>query len=120
MNLGIIEECLCILPHKIPHKIWIMTKYNEKHSWRMMGQSQECELHHEVLRFFADPKYHLSYERNPDRSLNRTRNFICAPIFVPSLVSPHIHRKDGCNYKLVFLICDNIYGQEYYAAALDW
>nr|GEV90293.1 hypothetical protein [Tanacetum cinerariifolium] len=77
MILGIIEECLCILPHElIPGKIWIMKKYNEKQSWGMLGQSQECELHHEVSRFFTDPKNCLSYGRCPDRFFYQTQDMI--------------------------------------------
>lgn len=91
MSLGIIEECLCIYHNAlIAHKIWMMKKYNVKESWGIVEGSHECELNREILRFFRQLKNGIPFERSKDCNILffRTREFISAPIFVQSLVSP--------------------------------
>ncbi|KAK9078977.1 hypothetical protein SSX86_000646 [Deinandra increscens subsp. villosa] len=89
MCLGIMEDCLCIFHHwSLPHSVWVMKDYN-KQSWEIIEHA--CEIKHDIvhcIKLLADyipNKSPLCYET----LYCHTWEFLRAPLFVESLVSPH-------------------------------
>nr|XP_043634667.1 F-box/kelch-repeat protein At3g06240-like isoform X1 [Erigeron canadensis] len=94
-TLGVLEECLCIyeldavLP-PTPTKIWVLRSYKSgKQSW------VELPLNHVMNHGVA---YHMnkddySYDDTPHLSISG--EYLGAPIFVPSLISPHNVKMDS-------------------------
>ncbi|GJZ25453.1 putative F-box domain-containing protein [Tanacetum coccineum] len=100
-RLGIIDGCLCICHPTIyfgDRPIWVMKTYNVKSSWTLLPPYDDVP--HKVndaihtlkcpeddyvphTSFFTDDKIELRYKGTD----------LCAPIFVHSLVSPHVYRR---------------------------
>ncbi|XP_024986212.1 F-box/kelch-repeat protein At3g06240-like [Cynara cardunculus var. scolymus] len=94
LRLGTIDECLCIfLRSLLPHNIWIMKKYNVKQSWEMVDH--DCEIKNEAAHCMKELKHYIPHKRPLCHKtwFCKTRDFIGAPIFVQSLVSPHVNRR---------------------------
>lgn len=94
MRLGTMDECLCILRRGLlPYNIWMMKKYNEKQSWEMVDH--DCKIKNEAAHCMKELKHYIPHKRSLCHKtwLCKTRDFIGAPIFVQSLVSPHVLRK---------------------------
>ncbi|GKE32134.1 putative F-box domain-containing protein [Tanacetum coccineum] len=95
-RLGIMNGCLSIYNYGFGHDddIWIMNNYNVKHSWEMYlhYHNRECQVIHSL------------YESNiPSEGAQKifgqviwdlmTHKYVCASVFVESLVSPHVQGK---------------------------
>nr|XP_043626293.1 F-box/kelch-repeat protein At3g23880-like isoform X2 [Erigeron canadensis] len=106
-RLGIIEECLLFSYYKHDHPKWVMKNYNDKQSWELLSpllqwdediiqdvKVLELESYNKAKSFFH---YNLSF--------SQTFNYISAPVFVQSLVSPHFHfnKKQKRKRKRIFM-----------------
>ncbi|GJV80189.1 putative F-box domain-containing protein [Tanacetum coccineum] len=95
-RLGIMNGCLSIYNYGFGHddNIWMMNNYNVKHSWEMYlhYHNRECQVIHSL------------YESNiPSEGAQKifgqviwdlmTHKYVCASVFVESLVSPHVQGK---------------------------
>lgn len=90
MRLGTMEDCLCIYRRAmLPRNIWIMKEYNVKQSWGMV--EHDCEIKQVAAHCMKELKHYIPHKRSLCHKvwLCRTLDFIGAPIFVQSLVSPH-------------------------------
>ncbi|KAI3791197.1 hypothetical protein L2E82_04867 [Cichorium intybus] len=90
MRLGIMAECLCVFHYdKVTDKLWMMKNYNVKESWEMVGK--DCEIKF-VVHCLKELKHYISYKRSLCRHIwfFRTQEFIAAPIYLQTLVSPHL------------------------------
>ncbi|KAM0024957.1 putative F-box domain, kelch-type beta propeller, F-box associated interaction [Helianthus debilis subsp. tardiflorus] len=99
--LGIVKECLCIFirddhgssyygyPY---HDAWLMKKYNVKESWEMLPHWRDQETKRDIvhiLRWVLTKKDDESWFFLA--SEHHYREYMDAPIFVPSLVSPYLN-----------------------------
>nr|GEX15504.1 hypothetical protein [Tanacetum cinerariifolium] len=94
-RLGIIDGCLCIFYPTIyfgDRPIWVMKTYKVKSSWTLLPpyaiHTLKCPKDDYVphTSFFTDDdddKIELRYKESD----------LCAPMFVHSLVSPHVYRR---------------------------
>ncbi|GKE18156.1 F-box/kelch-repeat protein-like protein [Tanacetum coccineum] len=93
-RLGIFNKCLCLFRNEPPYQRWVMKNYNDKDSWEPLpyecemnkndvSHTLKCYTRHSVC-CFCDVK---------GSGLPKTRDYTGAPIFVKSIVSPHIDRK---------------------------
>ncbi|KAJ9555868.1 hypothetical protein OSB04_010482 [Centaurea solstitialis] len=93
-RLGTIDGCLCLFSRSLlPHKIWMMKEYNVKESWEMVDGN--CEIKNEVVHCMKELKHYIPHKRTlcDKTRFCKSREFIGAPIFVESLVSPHALRR---------------------------
>ncbi|KAL7595151.1 hypothetical protein Lser_V15G29452 [Lactuca serriola] len=91
MRLGVLDECLCVFHYdKVIDKIWMMTSYNVKQSWGIVGKDCERRV---VLHSLKTLKHYIRYKKSwyRDIFLFRNRDFIGAPIYVETLVSPYVN-----------------------------
>ncbi|KAI3706267.1 hypothetical protein L6452_23884 [Arctium lappa] len=92
MRLGTTDECLCIFRRALlPRNIWIMKKYNVKQSWGMVDHY--IEIKNEAAHCMKELMHYIPHKRSLCHKtwFCKTWEFIGAPIFVQSLVSPHVH-----------------------------
>ncbi|GJZ73221.1 F-box protein CPR1-like protein [Tanacetum coccineum] len=97
--LGNMDECLCLFHRKLmSHKkhIWKMKKYNVKESWEMVGSSHHIELHFFLMDNSFTFEKSLRHVGKRKISRNLPPEYVIAPIFVRSLVCPHVHSSDQC------------------------
>ncbi|CAH1452891.1 unnamed protein product [Lactuca virosa] len=90
MNLGIMEDCLCVFPcDGFNDNLWMLKKYNGKLSWGMF--KKECEMNL-ALQCLKEQKHYIPNNRTLCRDMlfYKTREYICAPIYMESLVSPNV------------------------------
>ncbi|KAI3791198.1 hypothetical protein L2E82_04869 [Cichorium intybus] len=93
MRLGIMEECLCVFNYEeLTDNLWMMKNYNVRQSWGMVGK--DCEKK-SFVHCLKELKHYIPHKRSfcHDMWFSSTREFIGAPIFVKSLVSPHVNGK---------------------------
>ncbi|KAM0013684.1 putative F-box domain, galactose oxidase/kelch, beta-propeller, F-box associated interaction [Helianthus debilis subsp. tardiflorus] len=89
-RLGVIKNCLCIFGYYSVDNVWLMKKYNVKESWELLPRERDREMKNHIVHllrprlpkdddasWFCHPIKHLYWE------------YMDAPIFVQSLVSPH-------------------------------
>ncbi|GJV87590.1 hypothetical protein Tco_1531528 [Tanacetum coccineum] len=97
-KLGILKGCLCIFRIRIPpHKRWVMRNNNDKEYWCLCDDDCEMDkfdITHTLnsTSYFPHNNWWLS-ESDGGICLDSTRKYIGAPIFVKSLVSPHLNKK---------------------------
>ncbi|GJU00829.1 probable DNA helicase MCM8 isoform X2 [Tanacetum coccineum] len=95
-KLGILKGCLCIFRIRIPpHKRWVMRNNNDKEYWCLCDDDCEMDkfdITHTLnsTSYFPHNNWWLS---DGGICLDSTRKYIGAPIFVKSLVSPHLNKK---------------------------
>ncbi|GKA66783.1 ribonuclease H-like domain-containing protein [Tanacetum coccineum] len=99
-NLGVIDECLCIW-YLFAYPIWVMKSYNLKESWTLVPSYHDISpdqrvndaIHHlEQLKDDCVP--HMGFFTSHDMIRLRCKNVdICSPIYVQTLVSPHVSRR---------------------------
>ncbi|GKD49360.1 putative F-box domain-containing protein [Tanacetum coccineum] len=92
-RLGIFEECLCIFRiHHIPWDKWVKRNYNEEQSWQLLPDNPEMkyDVAHS-LNYIPDNSSSLFDDQ--DICVTRTGLDISAPMFLKSLVSPHLNGK---------------------------
>ncbi|GJW89823.1 putative F-box domain-containing protein [Tanacetum coccineum] len=88
-HMGIIDECLCICD--LNHPVWVMKNYNVRESWVSLQyplKNDNDVVHY--LRPIKDSLSHTSFFTNDDMIMSRIRDVNYVPIFVRSLVSPHV------------------------------
>ncbi|KAJ0617180.1 putative F-box domain, galactose oxidase/kelch, beta-propeller, F-box associated interaction [Helianthus annuus] len=94
--LGVMEECLCVFwqPLSSCVVVWPMKKYNVKQSWELLRRNSN--MNYESIHYLRRPKNHMLNDSffHLDESLFCS-TFFDAPIFVQSLVSPHVCRTRG-------------------------
>ncbi|GJZ13995.1 F-box protein CPR1-like protein [Tanacetum coccineum] len=100
--LGIIDECLCIYDQSRTHcPRWVMKNYNVKESWTLLPSYDEVP-HDEKVNDAIQTLEQLKNDCTPYTSFFTSHNMVqlrcvnqdvCAPIYVPSLVSPHVCRR---------------------------
>nr|XP_043625965.1 F-box protein CPR1-like [Erigeron canadensis] len=86
-ELGIIEECLCLFHESKCYPVWVLKNYNDKQSWEETDEKiiqdvkvLEIKSYRRATTFL---RYNIHLSENPE--------YISAPEFVQSLVSPHCH-----------------------------
>ncbi|MFS8013282.1 putative F-box domain-containing protein [Helianthus anomalus] len=90
-RLGVIEECLCICPYGSPlktRKKWVM-----KNKWEVYTEDH-CQGKYDVVHYLlitrdSQRTYGDSVDDGTRVPVNG--NYICASVFLKSLVSPHSH-----------------------------
>ncbi|GJR52237.1 F-box protein CPR1-like protein [Tanacetum coccineum] len=97
--LGIIDECLCIYDQSRTHcPRWVMKNYNVKESWTLLPSYDEVP-HDEKVNDAIQTLEQLKNDCTPYTSFFTSHNMVqlrcvnqdvCAPIYVHSLVSPHV------------------------------
>nr|GEX35757.1 F-box protein CPR1-like [Tanacetum cinerariifolium] len=96
VSLGIMEENLCVFYRETyPYHIWIMKNNNAKQSWHLMPPDENMK--YDVINYLQELKEYI-----PKKNVfcyNNTRLFkaqelIGYPIFVQSLVTPHIQNPE--------------------------
>lgn len=107
-RLGVLNGCLSICYYGFGNdeSIWIMNNYNVKHSWEMLPHY--CKPTSQVIHSVYEPKnYRLkskgknipSEEEGAEKIFRQvisdymTHKYISSPLFVKSLVSPHVQGK---------------------------
>lgn len=114
-SLGIVDNCLCICPRLFHRRwvmrnynVWVMTNYNVKRSWAILQNDNGMIMKHDIAHFLGHiPSMVFFCKDNIHRS--RSGDYICAPLYVKSLVSPHVNgrRKKkwsvmvGSNYHVI-------------------
>lgn len=82
--LGIVKGCLCIhLQKSQPHDLWIMKSYKVKESWEMVGRG--FDIKYQAVHCLRHVNQDIPHEL-----LYTTWVVLLFPIYVQSLVSPHI------------------------------
>ncbi|XP_076900785.1 F-box protein CPR1-like [Bidens hawaiensis] len=88
-NLGIMKECLCIFGYSYACDVWLMKKYNEKESWEPVKIWHD-EMKYDTVHFL---RFRLRKEDNASWFYRASEHlhleWVAAPLFVESLVSPH-------------------------------
>ncbi|GJS98993.1 F-box/kelch-repeat protein-like protein isoform X1 [Tanacetum coccineum] len=96
-RLGIFNKCLCIFgddDDDPPYQRWVMKNYNDKDSWEPLPY--ECEMNkNDVTHTLECCTPHGVWCFCDDKRicLPKTRDYTGAPIFVKSIVSPHVDQK---------------------------
>ncbi|KAJ0620207.1 putative kelch-type beta propeller, F-box associated interaction domain-containing protein [Helianthus annuus] len=94
--LGVMEECLCIFWRLQPccAVIGPTEKYNNvKQSWEPLSQ-YDSNMNYDSIHYLSRPTNHTLNESffHPDEPwFTGTFGYIDAPVFVQSLVSPHVY-----------------------------
>ncbi|XP_076937386.1 F-box protein At3g07870-like [Bidens hawaiensis] len=90
-KLGILKECLCLIfGYPFDDSVWVMKKYNVNESWERVKISHDREMRHDIVHWLR-----LGLSKDEDASwFYRASEHLCweymdAPVFVESLVSPH-------------------------------
>ncbi|GJV32442.1 putative F-box domain-containing protein [Tanacetum coccineum] len=105
-QLAIMNECLSICDDYGPDSdpsddIWILNNYNVKQSWKML--QYDCEAKRQVIHTLHGPYERKNYNIPGYKSFGQnisavhSRRYDCAPIFVRSLVSPHVKARQSMN-----------------------
>nr|GEX18691.1 hypothetical protein [Tanacetum cinerariifolium] len=105
-KLAIMNECLSICDYYGPccdpsYNIWIMNNYNVKQSWKLLRS--DCEAKRQLIHTLSGPYERKTYNIPGDKSFVQnisavySRRYNCAPIFVWSLVSPHVKAMQSTN-----------------------
>nr|XP_043633538.1 F-box/kelch-repeat protein At3g23880-like [Erigeron canadensis] len=88
--MGAIEESPYLIQShwELPTKIWVLRSNNSgKQSWVLLPDNYVINC--DAVCFMSDDDYSVYYTLSPDFEFN-TLDYITAPIYVPSLVSPHV------------------------------
>ncbi|KAL4591180.1 hypothetical protein LXL04_004131 [Taraxacum kok-saghyz] len=91
MRLGVLEERLCAFNYdNVRDDLWMMTNYNVKESWGMIQKDWETKV---FVHRFKELKHYIHYKRSLFRDIwfSRTLEFVGCPMYVMSLVSPHVN-----------------------------
>lgn len=91
MNLGIIEDCLCVFPcDGFNDNLWMLKNYNGKLSWEMFEKDCDMNL---ALQCLKEQEHYVPNKRTLCRDMlfYKTKEYICAPIYMESLVSPYVN-----------------------------
>lgn len=93
-SLGIVEGCLCIFRNHPPYQRWVLKNNNDKESWELLPY--DCEMNkydvaHVLKRCILHNDRYLCDKG--DKFFNKDGKYIASPIYVPSLVSPHLNGK---------------------------
>ncbi|GKB15835.1 putative F-box domain-containing protein [Tanacetum coccineum] len=92
--LGIAEKCLCIYRSYHPYQRWIMRKYNDKQSWELLPLDCEMNKYDVAYMLKCSGTPNTWYNGDEDgRCFSRTGKYIGCPIYVRSIVSPHLDGK---------------------------
>ena len=101
-RLGIIDGCLCLCQPVIGDlPRWVMKSYNVKSSWTLLPPYDHVphkvnDAIHTLKSTEDDYVPHTSFFTDDDDDkieLRYKEPDLCAPIFVQSLVSPHVYRR---------------------------
>ncbi|GJX98547.1 hypothetical protein Tco_0355566 [Tanacetum coccineum] len=92
-KLRIVEGCLCIFSvDDLPNKTWVMKNYNVSSSWKVM---LPCSYIHPMYDIAYKPIFNIQpnniFYNKENICLSKTTDYMGAPIFVESLVSPHVN-----------------------------
>ncbi|GJU86813.1 putative F-box domain-containing protein [Tanacetum coccineum] len=103
-SLGVFEDCLCIFcsfdDHPNSHKkVWVLRNYNVKQSWELLPT--DCNMKHDAaahsMHIFKDTILRsdddICFFCHDDKCIPRTREYIGAPLFVPTLISPYVNNR---------------------------
>ncbi|KAI3716468.1 hypothetical protein L1987_67373 [Smallanthus sonchifolius] len=110
-HVGVMNECLCICIsiYSFAGGVWLMKNYNVKQSWEHLVYWKNYDIVH-LLRSPKDESFFNDdaswFLNTSDRHLFWLRHYIDAPIFVQSLVSPHVNgrpKRDKRSAKWVLL-----------------
>nr|XP_043633537.1 uncharacterized protein LOC122604733 [Erigeron canadensis] len=101
-TLGAVEESPCLIQHECvsePTKIWVLTSDNSgKQSWALSPDNYVINC--DAVCFMSDEDHSIFYTPLPGVSVNAIE-YMAAPIYVRSLVSPHVNldssSKSGSN-----------------------
>ncbi|XP_076884877.1 F-box/kelch-repeat protein At3g06240-like [Bidens hawaiensis] len=112
-NLGIYKECLCMFGnYSFSAYVWLMTKYNVKESWKLVKILHDDETIYDIVHTFG-----LRLPKGDDASWYYSASerisleYMAAPVFVGSLVSPHdIARGDPKLIEDGDLVIDGVVG----------
>ncbi|GJU16122.1 putative F-box domain-containing protein [Tanacetum coccineum] len=93
-SLGIAEGCLCIFRNHPSCQRWVMKNNNDKQSWELLPY--DCEMNKydvaHVLKRCTLYNNHYLCDKG-DKFLSKDGKYIASPLYVPSLVSPHLNGK---------------------------
>lgn len=93
-KLGILKKCLCIFRNDPPYQRWVMKTYNDKYSWEPLPYDCEMSKYDVAHTLKCDtPQSVCCFCDDKGMCLPKIRDYIGAPIFVKSIVSPHVNRK---------------------------
>ncbi|KAJ0606137.1 putative F-box domain-containing protein [Helianthus annuus] len=97
-QLGIVNDCLCIYRDKNSRDDrWWMEIYNVKQSWERLQHNRKIK--YDIVHYFSTRHKRLWYLTTFEQSVLHW-DYIEAPIYVKSLVSPHVRPKlEGGNKK---------------------
>nr|XP_043613412.1 F-box/kelch-repeat protein At3g06240-like [Erigeron canadensis] len=104
-RLGMVEESLCIYNDHLPNcaKLvktrscpkWVMKKYNGKQGWELLPHHAQWDndvaLRLKLGIFFNSVKKSFFHERK--QCVHKTSEYISAPMYVQSLVSPQVNER---------------------------
>lgn len=94
MRLGTLDDCLCVFRREMaPYNIWVMNNYNVKQSWELVDPETKTKF--EAVHRLKDLKYYIPNKRSlcHEKWIVKTKEFLGSLTYVPSLVSPHVCRK---------------------------
>lgn len=94
--VGIMEECLCIFTSD-NNPTWVMKSYNVKQSWKMLPKDPDTKYDIRRPLKCISPLTSWSLCDDKDDQSSFGWRHVGAPIFVKSLVSPHLNRKQKKN-----------------------
>nr|GEY94680.1 caffeoyl-CoA O-methyltransferase-like [Tanacetum cinerariifolium] len=88
-----IRGCLCIFSvDDLPNKTWVMKNYNVSSSWEVL---LPCSYIRPMYGIAYKPTFNIQpnniFYNKENICLSKTRDYMGAPIFVESLVSPHVN-----------------------------
>ncbi|GJW26327.1 F-box protein CPR1-like protein [Tanacetum coccineum] len=91
-KLGIVEGCLCIFNvEEVPDNTWVMKNYNDSSSWKVLPCSYICPTYDIAYKPIFNIRPNSVFYNHKDIYLSKTMDYMGAPIFVESLVSPHVN-----------------------------
>nr|XP_043635149.1 F-box/kelch-repeat protein At3g06240-like [Erigeron canadensis] len=88
--MGAIEESPCLIQShwELPTKIWVLRSNSSgKQSWDLLPDNYVINC--DAVCFMSDEDHSIYYTPSPGLEIN-TLDYIAAPIYVRSLVSPHV------------------------------
>lgn len=93
IGLGVIKECLCIYQYQLPasSEKWVMKNNNVKQHWKRLPYDYEME--YDVVHYMRVWRGYIplgEFLCHDDVCVSKSGAYIGSPIFVQSLVSPHV------------------------------
>ncbi|KAL7617110.1 hypothetical protein Lser_V15G02679 [Lactuca serriola] len=90
-HLGSINGCLCVFD--VLEEVWMMNEYNVRESWEIVEPKDKIKT--EIVHCLKDLMHYIPNKRPLclKQRVVHTPKFIAAPLYTPSLVSPHIFKK---------------------------